>query len=103
MADTKPLGQIAYEGYRRSICGPNAVTWQEFVDRDSEEIEGWQAAADAVADEAFTSGIDEAVRQANEELARTGSPIRFLNAGLNTVCISSVDDPEFTRLSALSK
>lgn len=54
------------------------------------------------ADDAFTDGIDEAVRQANEELARTGSTIRFLNAGLNTVCISSADDPEFIRLSARS-
>jgi hypothetical protein len=37
-------------------------------------------------DEAFTDGIEEGIKQVNEEPERLGMPIRFFNAGLNTVC-----------------
>jgi hypothetical protein len=80
---TKTPGQIAYEAYRQTCCGPQAVTWQEYIERgDTEEIEGWEAGAE----EAFSAGIDEAVRQANAELARLGISVQLINAGLNTVC-----------------
>jgi hypothetical protein len=48
-------------------------------------------------EEAYTDGIDEACRQVNEYLADSSAEFRFLNAGLNTVCKVSADDPDFAR------
>lgn len=43
-------------------------------------------------EQGFTEGIDEAVRQVNEELDQTPLGFRFVNAGLNTVCKIGVMD-----------
>lgn len=47
-------------------------------------------------DISFTAGIDEACRQVNEMLEARGDARRFINAGLNTVCETTVDSPSFT-------
>lgn len=49
---------------------------------------------------AFTDGMDEAVRQVNEELEALGLEVRFINAGLNTVCSMSKDSPDWARAQA---
>lgn len=43
----------------------------------------------------YHEGIDHAVRQVNEELERIGSRVRFVNAGLATVCMVDVSDPSW--------
>lgn len=48
-------------------------------------------------DISFTAGVDEACRQINEMLEARGARMRFINAGLNTVCETTVDDPSYVR------
>lgn len=50
-------------------------------------------------DISFTAGIDEACRQVNEYLEARGDGRRFINAGLNTVCETTVDNPAFIEWS----
>jgi hypothetical protein len=46
---------------------------------------------------AYQDGIDHAVKQVNEELERVGSRVRFVNAGLATVCMVDVNSSEGQR------